>query len=226
MRVAMLHARMRVEERMLADALEARGAVVELVDLREEVFDLESPGRWASVEIVLDRSLSLTASSTAVRLLEHYGLRCVNSSHAIATCSDKLHTSLALLRAGVPTPRVMVATSTTPALAAIEAIGYPAVLKPTIGSWGRMVSRVNDRDAAEAVLEHRETLGSPAMHVYYVQEHIEKPGRDIRVFVVGGEPIAAITRTSEHRARRNGRRTRDRCCSCRHLASGRGCRPG
>lgn len=194
----MLHARMRVEEKMLVDALEARGASVEVVDLREERFDLEAPGRWSDFDVVLDRSLSLTASITAVRILEHFGVRCVNSSRAIETCSDKLRTTMALLEARVATPRVMVATSPEPALSAIEDMGYPVVLKPTIGSWGRMVSRVNDRDAAEAIVEHRDALGSPAMHVYYVQEHVEKPGRDLRVFVVGGAPIAAISRSSAH----------------------------
>jgi [lysine-biosynthesis-protein LysW]--L-2-aminoadipate ligase len=83
-------------------------------------------------------------------------------------------------------------------LEAIEELGYPVVIKPTIGSWGRLVSRINDRDAAEAVLEHRETLGSVQQKVIYIQEHIDKPGRDLRVFVVGGQAIAAIARWSEH----------------------------
>ncbi|MFU8830008.1 MAG: lysine biosynthesis protein LysX, partial [Phycisphaerales bacterium] len=126
------------------------------------------------------------------------GIRCINSARTIEICSDKLRTTIELVRAGVPTPAVRVATNAESGLRAVEAIGYPAVLKPTVGSWGRLVARVNDRDAAEAVLEHRETLGSVQQSVFYVQEHINKPGRDIRVFVVGGEPIAAIVRTSEH----------------------------
>lgn len=198
MRIAITHTRVRTEERLLAEALAGRGHAPDLIDLREVVFDLSNPGRWKDYDIVLDRCVSLSTSLTAVRLLEHYGVRCINTAQAIDWCSDKLRTSLALEAAGLPTPRVLVGTSPESALAAIEQVGYPAVLKPTIGSWGRLVSRVNDRDAAEAIVEHRDTLGSVAHHIYYVQEHVDKPGRDIRVFVVGGEAIAGITRTSAH----------------------------
>lgn len=198
MRIAITHTRVRTEERLLADALAARGIEAELIDLREVVFDLRSPERWTELDVVLDRCVSLTSSLTAVPILERFGVRCINSAHAIEACSDKLTTSLALEAAGIATPRVMVGVSPESALQAIERMGYPAVLKPTVGSWGRLVSRVNDRDAAEAIIEHRDTLGSVSHHVYYVQEHVEKPGRDIRAFVVGGKAIAAITRSSAH----------------------------
>lgn len=202
MRVALLYTRLRTEERMLADAFALRGIEADLLDAREVRFDVtpapHDAHRWSEYAVVVDRCVSLTSAITNVRVLEHLGVRCVNSSLAVELCSDKLRTTLALHAAGIPVPRTMVATSPEGALDAIEAIGYPAVLKPTIGSWGRLVSRVNDRDAAEAIVEHRDTLGSVQQHVYYVQEHIRKPGRDIRVFVVGGRAIAAITRTSEH----------------------------
>ena len=84
------------------------------------------------------------------------------------------------------------------ALAAIEELGYPVVLKPAVGSWGRLLAKVNDRDAAEAILEHKETLGSYHHRIFYIQEYVEKRGRDIRAFVVGDETICAIYRTSEH----------------------------
>lgn len=198
MRLAILHTRLRVEERLLADALTARGVTPDLIDLRQVMFDIERPEHWPDYDVVLDRSVSLTASLTTNRVLEHFSVRCINPADAIEICSDKLRTSMALVGAGIPTPRVTVATDPDAAMTAIEAIGYPAVLKPTVGSWGRLLARVNDRDAAEAIVEHRATLGSVNHHVYYVQEHIDKPGRDIRVFVVGGEPIAAIVRTSAH----------------------------
>lgn len=198
MRIAMLHSRIRVEERLLLDALAERGVEPQVIDLREELFDVHDAERWSGFDVVFDRSLSLTVSLTAVRALERFGLRCVNTGLAIEVCSDKHRTSLALARAGVPTPRTVVAASAEAALEAVERIGYPAVLKPTVGSWGRLLARINDRDAAEAVIEHRATLGSASQGVFYVQEHIDKPGRDLRVFVVGGEPIAAIARASEH----------------------------
>ncbi len=198
MRIALTYTRLRTEERLLLDAFEVEGIRAVPIDLRTVVFDPADASDWDEYDAVLDRSVSLTNSLTAVRLLESYGLRCINSLRAIETCSDKLATTIELIRAGVPTPGVRVATASESGLAAVEQIGYPAVLKPTIGSWGRLVARVNDRDAAEAILEHRETLGSAQQGVFYVQEHIDKPGRDIRVFVVGGEAIAAISRSSAH----------------------------
>jgi [lysine-biosynthesis-protein LysW]--L-2-aminoadipate ligase len=198
MRIAMLHTRLRVEERLLADALTARSVEPVLIDLRRAVFDIHDSSQWTDFDAVLDRSVSLTCSLTAVTILESFGVRCINRLAAIETCADKLRTSLALARADIPTPRTLIATDPEPALEAVERLGYPVVIKPTIGSWGRLLARVNDRDAAEAILEHRATLGSVAHHVHYIQDHIDKPGRDIRVFVVGGEPIAAIARSSEH----------------------------
>ncbi len=198
MRIAMMHTRVRVEERLLLDALEAAGVGATPIDARSVVLDPASARDWRAYDAVLDRSLSLTATTTIGRVLESLGVRVINSPAAVELCADKLRTTIALERAGVPTPRVRVAVDPETALRAVEEIGYPAVLKPTVGSWGRLVARVNDRDAAEAVIEHRATLGSVSHHVYYVQEHIVKPGRDIRAFVVGGEPIAAIARTSEH----------------------------
>src|SRR5439155_22919190 len=100
--------------------------------------------------------------------------------------------------AAIPTPRTLLAFEQHTAVQAIEMLGYPVVLKPITGSWGRLLARINDRDAAEAVLEHQETLGSYQHHVHYVQEHIAKPQRDIRAFVVGSRTICAIYRTSEH----------------------------
>lgn len=194
----MTYSRLRTEERMLLDAFETTRAEVIPIDIRDCVFNPMDPGEWSQYDAVIDRSLSLTSSLNAVRILEGFGIRCINPLGAIQTCSDKLATTIALVNAKVPTPRVRIATDSEAGLAAVEEIGYPAVIKPTVGSWGRLVARINDRDAAEAILEHRQTLGSAAQNVFYIQEHIDKPGRDIRVFVIGGEPIAAIVRSSPH----------------------------
>ena len=105
-------------------------------------------------------------------------------------------TTSALAAAGVPQPKALVAYTAESALEAIERLGYPAVLKPTVGSWGRLLSKVNDRDAAETILEHKETLGSYHHSIFYIQEYIKKPGRDIRAFQVGPETICAIYRNS------------------------------
>ena len=70
--------------------------------------------------------------------------------------------------------------------------------KPVTGSWGRLLARVNDRDSAEAIIEHRQTLGDYNHHTYYTQQYVDKPGRDIRAFVIGDRTICAIYRTSPH----------------------------
>lgn len=198
MRFALTYTRLRVEERLLLDAFEELGIEVEPIDLRSVVFNPASAGEWDRFDAVLDRCVSLTTSLTAHRILESFGLRCINRTETVDVCSDKLRTTLALSGAGVPSPGVRLACSTDAGLEAIEAIGYPAVLKPTVGSWGRLVARVNDRDAAEALLEHRDSLGSTSQKVVYAQEHIEKPGRDIRAFVIGDRTVAAIVRSSAH----------------------------
>ncbi|HSJ57492.1 MAG TPA: lysine biosynthesis protein LysX, partial [Anaerolineae bacterium] len=132
------------------------------------------------------------------RWLEDLGVPAVSGHATVATCGDKMLTSSALWRAGVPIPRTLVAFTPESALAAIEEVGYPAVLKPLTGSWGRLLARLNDRDAAEAIVEHKATLGGYQHGVFYIQEHVDKPGRDIRTLVAGDEVVYAIYRRSEH----------------------------
>ena len=98
----------------------------------------------------------------------------------------------------MPQPEVRVAFTEQTALEAIEQMGYPVVLKPAVGSWGRLISKVNDRQAAESLLEHKTILGSYHHSIFYIQKYVEKPGRDIRAFVVGNECIAAVYRQSDH----------------------------
>jgi len=198
MRVAILHSRIRVEERLLADELAARNIEHELIDIRPLTFDIHSIGDWGRFDAVLDRCIGQTQATAVVRILERFGITCVNSSRVIEACGDKLTTSLLLAQHGVPTPRTKVAIDEAAALQAIEEMGYPCVLKPATGSWGRLLARINDRDAAEAIVEHKATLGSVAHSVFYVQEYVQKPQRDLRVFVIGEESICGIVRNSAH----------------------------
>lgn len=195
-RVAMLVSRVRVEEKMLRDAFTRRGTAVELVDVRQLVFDTSlRPPPW---DVVLDRSLQQSHGLAALRLLDDRGIFTVNRHQVVVNCSDKVVTTSLLAAAGVPVPRTLVAFSVEGALRAIESVGYPAVVKPPVGSWGRLLARVNDRDAAEALLEHKATLGSVAHSVFYIQQHIDKPGRDVRAFIVGDEVVCAVDRHSSH----------------------------
>jgi [lysine-biosynthesis-protein LysW]--L-2-aminoadipate ligase len=133
-----------------------------------------------------------------LRCLESWGLRCVNRAATVEVASDKILTHRRLAQAGIATPGGMVAFEPRAALDALDSFGYPAVLKPSGGSWGRLLARVNDADAAEAVIEHKTTLGGPQHAIVYAQEYVEKQGFDLRVFVVGDEVLCAIERRSEH----------------------------
>jgi [lysine-biosynthesis-protein LysW]--L-2-aminoadipate ligase len=209
--IALLCSRMRVEEKLLRDALVHRGIKVEIVDDRELSVTLAHPiRRW---DAVLERSISQTRGLAMTRVLESWGIPTVNRHAVAATCASKLDTSAALEAAGVPMPATAVAFSPEAALRAAEDIGYPVVLKPVTGSWGRLLAKINDRDAAEALFEHKALLGGPEHSVFYLQRHVDKPGRDIRAFVVGDEVICAIYRESEHWVTNTARGARTRDCT-------------
>lgn len=198
MRVGILFSRIRLEEKLIVQALEARNVDYEMIDVREAVFDLNDPSPWQQYDVILERCVSHSSAEAALQILGAWGIPCVNNAHVAQVCGSKLETSLALVAAGVPSPRVQIATTPEAALNAIEAMGYPVVLKPAVGSWGRLLAKVNDREAAEAILEHKSTLGSYQHSIFYIQEYIAKPDRDIRSFVVGDETICAINRHSAH----------------------------
>jgi [lysine-biosynthesis-protein LysW]--L-2-aminoadipate ligase len=195
-RVGLLHSLIRKEEKLLIEALQSRtGVEVEMMDDRALVFDLHTK---PNVDVVLERCINHSRAMHALRLFESLGVPCVNTYDVARICGDKMLTSLALSDAGVPQPDLRVAFTEESALEAIEQLGYPVVLKPAVGSWGRLLSKINDRDAAETVLEHKTILGTYHHSVFYIQKYIEKKGRDIRSFVVGEECIAAIYRKSDH----------------------------
>lgn len=196
-RVGMLYSRIRVEEKLLLQAFADRGVEVQLLDDREIVFDLGARNA-ADVDVVLERCINHSRALYSLRILEDWGLPVVNTYQVAQVCGNKLETTSALVRHGVPTPGCRIAFTEESALAAIEAMGYPVVLKPAVGSWGRLISKVNDRESAEALLEHKAILGSYHHSIYYIQEYVEKPARDIRTFVVGGETIGAIYRYADH----------------------------
>jgi [lysine-biosynthesis-protein LysW]--L-2-aminoadipate ligase len=198
LRMALVYGPLRAEERLLLAEIERRGLHCDLLDDRQLVLPLELPLRGWDYDVVLARGVGQQRTFHLVTLLEAAGIPVVNPTAVLECCNDKLRTSAALARAGLPQPALRIAFTPERALEAIEELGYPAVLKPVIGSWGRLLARVNDRDAAEALLEHKHTLGSFHHGTYYVQEYVPKGGRDIRAFVVDGETICAIYRSSAH----------------------------
>ncbi len=195
-RVGVLLSRVRVEEKWILEALEKRGVEYDRIDDRLVSFDFENPGSWSNYNVVLERSLSFSRGLYAIQVLNAWGIPTVNMAHVAAVCGDKLSTTAALARCGLPQPRTRVAFTSEAAIQAIEELGYPVVLMPLVGSGGRLLSNINDRDAAEAVLEHKETLGSFQHSIFYIQEYIQKPGRDIRAMVIGNETVCAMYRSS------------------------------
>jgi [lysine-biosynthesis-protein LysW]--L-2-aminoadipate ligase len=199
MRVGILYSRIRKDEKLLLGELRERGHEVEKIDVRKERFGLESTtANVDDLDVVVDRCLSTSRSLYATKFLDSYGVPVVNAPETGDVCADKAKNSLALANADIPTPATEVSFTTEAALEAIESFGYPCVLKPVVGSWGRLMAKIDSRNAAEAILEHKETLGHYEHKVFYIQEFVDKPGRDIRALAVDGEPIAAMTRTSDH----------------------------
>ncbi|MCU4925831.1 lysine biosynthesis protein LysX [Halobacteria archaeon AArc-dxtr1] len=199
MKVGILYSRIRKDEKLLLNELRERDHDVEKIDVRKQTFDIsEAPDEIADLDIVVDRCLATSRSLYATQFFEAYGIPVVNSHETADICADKVKNSLALEQAGVPTPATKVAFTKETAMEAIEEFGYPCVLKPVVGSWGRLMAKIDSPDAAEAILEHKATLGHYEHKVFYVQEFVDKPGRDIRVLATDGEPIAGMVRSSDH----------------------------
>jgi [lysine-biosynthesis-protein LysW]---L-2-aminoadipate ligase len=196
-RVGFLYSRIRVEEKLLLDELASRPEVeVVRINDDETFFDINGRG-LPEMDVVLERSISYSRGVYISQVFEAQGVKVINPSWVAQRCGDKYVTSQMLVKNGLPTPRVLMAFSEEAALKAADEMGYPCVFKPVVGSWGRLVSLVQDRSSAESLVEHKMALGVNHQ-IFYIQEYIDKPGRDIRAFVVGEEPICAIYRTSDN----------------------------
>jgi len=195
--LAVFHSTVRLEEKLILEAARAKGVEVRLRDIRGEVLD---PRRFPlDFDVALERSVSTVKGDYLIAFLEALGAPVVNTAAVARACGDKFRTSLLLERAGVPTPRFALAFGPEQAREAVARVGgYPVVVKPPLGSWGRLLAKINDDDALDAVLEHKEVLGTPPQKAFYVQEYVRKPGRDIRAFVFGREARCAIARESAH----------------------------
>ena len=197
MKIGLLHSLIRKDEKFLIDEFnKIKGIELVMIDDREIKFNIGNDK--FDLDIVVERCINHSRALHGLKLYESAGIKCVNTYSVATICGDKLLTSCALADHKVPQPEVRVAFTEESALKTIEEMGYPVVLKPAVGSWGRLLSKVNDRDAAEAILEHKAVLGSYHHSIFYIQKYVEKKGKDIRSFVVGDKCIAAIYRSSAH----------------------------
>jgi len=195
-RVGFLYTRLRAEEKYLLEEFE-KHPDVEVVRINDgdHFFDIKQLPE--QVDVLFERSISYSRGLYISRIFEAHGVPVVNPSIVAERCGDKYITSQILAKNGIPTPKVLMAFDEESALRAIEAMGYPCVLKPVVGSWGRLLAKVENREMAETLIEHKATLGVNHQ-VFYIQEYINKPGRDIRAFVIGDQCIGAIYRSSEN----------------------------
>ncbi|MGA2875662.1 MAG: lysine biosynthesis protein LysX [Nitrososphaerales archaeon] len=198
-RISMVYDLVRLEEKAIIEAAKKRSDRVELkiFDSKDLYFDLFEQSKIQETfgNVVLQRCASYFRNLHLTAVLEGKGTRVVNDLNSALITGNKLFMSMALVKEGVPTPRTKIAFTQDAALKALNELGYPAVLKPTIGSWGRLVALLNDSDAAKSVIEDREEM-FPLYHVYYLQEKVKRPPRDIRAVVVGDRTVAAIYRIS------------------------------
>ena len=193
-RLGVFYTIVRPEEKWILAAAESRELHAVRIDDAEVTFGLDRPD--VDADVVVNRSVSHTRSLYATRCYAHYGTPTVNRPEVVELAGDKVLASLRLAERGVPTPKTVVALSPEAALRAIERVGYPAVLKPAVGSWGRLMAKVSNPEEAEQILEHKTALPSPVHSIFYVQEYVAKPGRDLRVFVVGADAVAGMYRRS------------------------------
>lgn len=194
MKASIAFDRLRWEEKALKDEADAMGIEATLVDAKALVFDISKGGGHTLGDVVVQRCISHYRSLFLTRMLEGAGAQVINRYAVADLCGNKLATTMALAKAGIPTPRTFVALSSEMVEKAAEELGFPVVLKPFVGSWGRMVSVIRDKPTLQSIVELREELPNPVEHMYYVQEYIQRPPRDIRAVVAGSELIACVHR--------------------------------
>jgi [lysine-biosynthesis-protein LysW]---L-2-aminoadipate ligase len=194
--LTILYDTIRWEEKALYEAARNRGIKVNKIDCRYLSIDLNQAEASAYKDtIIIQRCVSYFKSIHSTSALEGLGANIVNSLHTATSCGNKLFAHMELQKAGIKTPRAISAFSEESAISSLSALGYPAVIKPTIGSWGRLIALLRDKDAAKAVIEDRMHM-FPLYQIYYFEEFINRPPRDIRAIVIGDKVVAAIYRYS------------------------------
>lgn len=198
MRIGIAYDVVRDEERQIVEAIRRRGHELVPFYVPSMVVKVEnSSERFTNgVDFAFERCVSFYRALSSAALLEGEGVEVVNRYEVIRDCGDKLVTTIRLSTRGVPVPRTYVAFSRQKAVEAARELGYPVVVKPIFGSWGRMMARALSEDDLLDIIDFRESMPSPYFKVHYIQEFVNKPGRDIRAFYVWGEVPVAIYRYS------------------------------
>jgi [lysine-biosynthesis-protein LysW]--L-2-aminoadipate ligase len=195
--LSIIYDKVRFEEKVLYEKAQSKGAKAQIIDAKTVTVSTESKKRdFPFGDVVMQRSVSHYRGLYLTACLEHLGFSVINKFKVAETCGNKLITSLVLAENNVPSPRTQFAFSAAGALDIIRKAGFPLVLKPIVGSWGRGVFPLRDEETAGMIIEMREEDDSPLARIYYVQEMIDRPPRDIRCIVVGNKIVTAIYRYS------------------------------
>ncbi|MBA0909161.1 MAG: lysine biosynthesis protein LysX [Nitrosarchaeum sp.] len=191
--VTILYDTIRWEEKALLEAGRKKDINLQMLDCKNLAIDLDKkPERYGPV---IQRCVSYYRNLHSTAALEGMGVNVINCLNTGILAGNKLFTHMLLKKAGVPTPYATVAFSKDAAIGYLETNGYPKVIKPTVGSWGRLISKLNDKDSAEGIIESRETM-YPIYQVHYLEEFVNRPPRDIRAIMIGDKIVAAIYRNS------------------------------
>ena len=196
-KICIVFDRLRTEEKLLQKKAEELGYETSMIDAKITSFDTDSkPENFDFGDVVLERCVSYYRGLHFTDCLEFLDIQVINKFDVANTCGNKMITSMLLKKNNIPTPKTYFSFSAETALENFENIGYPLVIKPIIGSWGRSVMPIKDKDTAEAVIENRQVTDGPQDRIYYLQEMIDRPPRDIRVITVGDQAVSAMYRKS------------------------------
>ena len=196
-KICIVFDRLRTEEKLLQKKAEELGYETSMIDAKITSFDTDSkPENYDFGDVVLERCVSYYRGLHFTACLEFMNIQVINKFDVANTCGNKMITSMLLKKNNIPTPKTYFSFSAETALENFENIGYPLVIKPIIGSWGRSVMPIKDKDTAEAVIENRQVTDGPQDRIYYLQEMIDRPPRDIRVITVGDQAVSAMYRKS------------------------------
>jgi len=196
-KICIVFDRLRTEEKLLQKKAEELGYDTSMIDAKITSFDTDSkPENYDFGDVVLERCVSYYRGLHFTACLEFMDIPVINKFDVANTCGNKMITSMLLKKNNIPTPKTYFSFSAETALENFENIGYPLVIKPIIGSWGRSVMPVKDKDTAEAIIENRQVTDGPQDRIYYLQEMIDRPPRDIRVITVGDQAVSAMYRKS------------------------------
>ncbi len=196
-KISIIYDQIRWEEKKIYQEAMNRKLDIQLIDAKEINFKTDTSKEELQKiygEVVLQRCLGFYRGLHITAFLETKGITVVNKFNTINTCGNKLLTTLKLIENNLPIPKTSITFTTKSSLSALEELGYPAINKPLIGSWGRMVTILKDKQTANAIFEMKEIMNNPINNIHYNQEMIQCSGEDIRCIVIDNKLITAISR--------------------------------